>query len=165
VEAEEKERKKKEQKNYCRESTQHAPQRGSLNIKKSESIVQIFGKLLSTQSQKTCDKCDGGMIKKIHLTDAHPLLMLHVPFTDVKINRKIKISGKTLTLKGAVYYGEHHYTSRIVTQEQTVWFHDGMVTGGDIQYQKKKSLAMKDKFFNKCKHNSVTLLIYAIEQW
>ena len=31
-------------------------------------------------------------------------------------------------LKGVIYFGNHHFTSRWVSTDGTVWFHDGMVT-------------------------------------
>ena len=56
--------------------------------------------------------------------------------------------GKTLYLRGVVYYGNHHYTSRIIDIDRNVWFNDGMTTGRSSQSQ-GSAMKVKSKYFNK----------------
>lgn len=37
-------------------------------------------------------------------------------------------------LKGVVYFGDGHYTSKIIINHDQVWFHDGISTGHELQY-------------------------------
>jgi hypothetical protein len=50
----------------------------------------------------------------------------------IKLSRNIKFveNGKTtvLALRGMIYHGGYHFTSRIVSSDGNVWFHDGMTT-------------------------------------
>jgi hypothetical protein len=36
------------------------------------------------------------------------------------------------SLRGIVYYSNHHFTSRFVTGTGMIWFHDGMLTGSSL---------------------------------
>jgi hypothetical protein len=38
-------------------------------------------------------------------------------------------------LKGILYYGAEHFTSRVVTENDMTWYHDGMDTGGNLVYE------------------------------
>ena len=34
-----------------------------------------------------------------------------------------------LRLVGLIYFGQKHFTSRIIDKDKHVWYHDGMITG------------------------------------
>ena len=38
-------------------------------------------------------------------------------------------------LRGVIYFGEAHYTSRILNEDGNVWFHDGIATGNSVIYE------------------------------
>jgi hypothetical protein len=63
-------------------------------------------------------------------------------------------------LRGIVYYGSYHYTSRIVDVGGHVWFHDGMTTGRGMRSQGSIT-KLKPKDFTKCDRRSIALLVYA----
>ena len=114
-------------------------------------------------SQRICAECSGHMKKNTYLYDAPQLLILHIPCGDIKINRKMKISGKSMSLKGIVYHGRNHYTSRILTADKNVWFHDGMMTGSKSQHE-GTTVKIKSNFLNKCKRKSVVIVVYAQDE-
>ena len=35
-------------------------------------------------------------------------------------------------LRGIIYFGHHHFTSRFVSHHEVVWYHDGLVTGSSL---------------------------------
>ena len=41
----------------------------------------------------------------------------------------LQIDGYQYRLCGLIYYGSNHFTARIVTENQKVWFSDGMTNG------------------------------------
>jgi hypothetical protein len=137
-------------------------QRSALNIRHSDTVVKIFKRLLSLKSQKICSQCNGKMMKKTYLNDAPKLLILHLPYTEITIDLKIKLMRKTLSLRGIVYYGNYHYTSRIIDINRKVWFHDGMITGSSSQLE-GSAVNVEERYFNKCNHKNVALLVYAQE--
>ncbi|KAJ7500692.1 hypothetical protein B0H11DRAFT_765301 [Mycena galericulata] len=44
---------------------------------------------------------------------------------------QVSCSGRKVPLKlrGVIYHGSEHFTSRIITPGGGIWFHDGMTTG------------------------------------
>jgi hypothetical protein len=46
----------------------------------------------------------------------------------ISFKKKIKDNNMTalLYLKGIVYHGENHFTSRIITKDGKIWFNDGL---------------------------------------
>lgn len=38
-------------------------------------------------------------------------------------------------LRGVVYYGEHHFTCRVVSESGHIWYHDGMRTGSQLRME------------------------------
>ena len=41
----------------------------------------------------------------------------------------------TYKLQGIVYYGEAHFTSRVIYENGMVWHHDGLETGKNLVYE------------------------------
>ncbi|KAJ7831954.1 hypothetical protein B0H14DRAFT_2162560, partial [Mycena olivaceomarginata] len=37
-------------------------------------------------------------------------------------------------LRGIIYAGENHFTSRIIKENGAIWYHDGIATGRKCQY-------------------------------
>ena len=56
------------------------------------------------------------------------------PYTTTKTSHiiKLKVNNTTtlLYLKGIVYYGDNHFTSRIISKDGRIWFKDGITTRG-----------------------------------
>jgi hypothetical protein len=151
-------------------SALHAPSRSeisyfvelqcaALGIQKSDTIAKILGRLMSMPSNRTCTECKGAIQKNTYVEVALELLVLHLPCADVKINQKMKFCGQTMHLRGVVYYGSHHYTSRIIDTGGQVWFHEGMITGKDMCSQGSVT-KLKPKDFTKCNSRKITLLVY-----
>src|SRR5882762_10029565 len=62
-------------------------------------------------------------------------------------------------LKGIVYAGDFHYTSRVCAKG-LVWFHDGMVTGRSCTYEGKLNV-FTDSDLSVCNGKTSSLIIYA----
>jgi hypothetical protein len=65
-----------------------------------------------------------------------------------------------LKVRGLIYHGDFHFTSRIVGTDGIVWYHDGMTTGSTC-----KNEGGFDEFSNKDIMNSegkvLTMVVYA----
>jgi len=132
----------------------------SLNIQHSDSIADIFERFVNRDISRMCNKCDGAIRREICFNDIPKIFVFHLPHSTVKINPKMKIGGKVFRLRGIVYHGEYHYTARVISVNQNVWFHDGMNTGNSTLPQ-----GLLDKSFmselNKCSGKSVELIVYS----
>jgi hypothetical protein len=68
---------------------------------------------------------------------------------------------KVLQLKGMVYHGGFHFTSRIISSDGAVWFNDSMTTGR--QCEKDEHLeTMSGRKLMKCRGKKLVLAIYAL---
>ena len=89
------------------------------------------------------------------------LLILEYPYTTTKTSHKIKIKVTTLLyLKEIVYYGENHFTSRIISKDGKIWFNDRITTGVK-GIEEGHLYEMTDKNLRKCKGKDFVLAIYA----
>lgn len=62
-------------------------------------------------------------------------------------------------LRGIVYYGNYHFTSRIISENGTVWYHDGQTTAS--RCTREGSLIDADIDLHSCKGKAMKLVIYA----
>src|SRR5204862_281163 len=67
---------------------------------------------------------------------------------------------KTLDLRGIVYHGQYHFTSRIISSQKQVWYHDGMTTGKSCSYDGMLN-DMTDNDLRKCRQRYLSLAVYA----
>jgi hypothetical protein len=79
---------------------------------------------------------------KIQFDDVPHLLVLEVAsagnvppslFMDIQIKDKMH----RYQLRGAAYFGNAHFVSRIITSDMHVWYHDGIETRGVMEYEGK----------------------------
>jgi hypothetical protein len=64
-------------------------------------------------------------------------------------------------LKGIIYFGDFHFTTRIFNYNGTVWYHDGMENRGKCQYECDQS-DISSTDLKKCNTKNACLLIYII---
>ena len=73
--------------------------------------------------------------------------------------------GETLIhmkLRGIVYFGDFHFTSRIIDSNENVWFHDSMVTG-QTSSNEGKLHEYTTKSMKTCKGKNAAVVVYACE--
>ncbi|KAJ7133229.1 hypothetical protein C8R44DRAFT_565621, partial [Mycena epipterygia] len=84
------------------------------------------------KTNKECT-CGSGMLKMVRVDRPPPLMYLTLSDTTILIDPAINITtGETrhrYALRGIIYGGENHFTSRIVMPNGNVWYHDGIETG------------------------------------
>ncbi|KAF9459929.1 hypothetical protein BDZ94DRAFT_1170775 [Collybia nuda] len=58
--------------------------------------------------------------------------VLEYPHTNIETSHQIKsvVNRKpnSLYLRGIIYHGDNHFTSRIISRKGQIWYHDGMLT-------------------------------------
>src|SRR5262245_20647419 len=131
-------------------------QRSDLNITNKDSIISILDRLLYQPTSRRCNNCNDILYKNISLLDPPELLIIHLPYTDVKINTSFKLCYKSYKLKCVVYYGNNHYTSFIISTDNSIWYHDGIETGRNMLSNKNN----KSKKWNKYNDKNAVLFVY-----
>ena len=67
---------------------------------------------------------------------------------------------KTLYLCAVVYHGENHFTSRVITSEDDVWFNNGRVTEKQCEYEGKLQL-LDHNHLNNFRNKILILAVYS----
>lgn len=91
------------------------------------------------RTQHQCATCKNPMIMKFNLCYPPPLIAFDFawqnPDIDTQLEISIRESNFLYRLRGIIYFGDNHFTARIVSNEGTTWFHDGMETREHVIYE------------------------------
>lgn len=101
------------------------------------TLAGVFGYEDQIESERTCPKCaeltqTHRMNKMIKVTAVPPILILALecerhfiaPYIKIPFNGNIY----KLKLRDVIYGGQFHFTSRIISSDGTIWYHDGITT-------------------------------------
>ena len=120
---------------------------------------------LGHHSHDFCPECQARMTWKIFYKGFPSILTLEYPDTDIKTSHKMFFAADdqkvTLYLRGVIYLGGFHFTSRIIHSDGTVWYHDGQK--GHACKKQGHLRSMEDKDLRKCKGRKLMLAVYAQE--
>ena len=120
--------------------------------------------VLNRRTQANCPECLSGMTQPIQYNSLPKILIFEYPDCNIRTSHMVQCTtgGQTVTLylRGIVYHGEHHFTSRIITQEGNIWYHDGIGTGKICQNDGTLN-ATSDAQLKQCRNRSLVLAIYA----
>ena len=79
-----------------------------------------------------CPECFSAMMQPISFKFAPNVLIFEINSRNIKLSKTLKFEqeGETVVLdvKGLIYHGDFHFTSRIIETDDIVWYHDGMTT-------------------------------------
>ena len=119
---------------------------------------------LEHETHERCPQCFSAMMQPISFKSAPNVLIFEINSRNIKLNKTLKFEqeGETVVLdvRGLIYHGDFHFTSRIIGTDGIVWYHDGMTTGsgceneGDIDKLSSRDLL-------KCKGKKLILVVYA----
>ena len=93
-----------------------------------------------------------------------PILAFHFagqkPFIDSTFT--VNINGQIITyiLSGVIYFGNYHFTSRIIDKSGLIWFHDGIATKNDVIYE---GTITSNIDLSVCKERFASAAIYSIK--
>ena len=92
------------------------------------------------------------------------VLVFEINSKNIKISKTLKFvqDGETVVLdvRGLIYHGDFHFTSRIIGNDNNVWYHDGMTTGSTCENQGDFD-SFSTKELLKCKGKRLLLVMYA----
>jgi len=134
-----------------------------MNLKNSSTASCLQEKFKSCHPRLRCH-C-GGKIDIVTKFEIVPKILAFSvnDATLVEVSKKISFSDSNslvvFGLKGIVYFGDFHYTARIVN-EGHVWFHDGITTGKNCKNEGKLS-TFTNKELSSCNDKMISLAIYA----
>jgi hypothetical protein len=119
---------------------------------------------LQHETHEICPQCFSAMMQPISFKSAPNVLIFEINSRNIKLSKTLKFEqeGETVVLdvRGLIYHGDFHFTSRIIGTDGIVWYHDGMTTGsrceseGDFDKLSSRNLL-------KCKGKKLILVVYA----
>ena len=87
---------------------------------------------LCEQTLRTCSSCPEKQMLLHEFVYPLPLLALdfagHNICIDFEINVPISNRNIKYKLRGIIYFGDAHFTSRVLLDNGSIWFHDGILT-------------------------------------
>jgi hypothetical protein len=119
---------------------------------------------LQKPTKKKCPDCGNNLIKYKYYTEIPKVMAFEYPNQKITTSPKImfKSNGQTTTLhlRGIVYHGENHFTSRIISPGGDIWFHDGITTEKSCESDGHLNTT-SDKQLKNCKGKKLVLAVYA----
>jgi hypothetical protein len=100
--------------------------------------LQDFVHRYETHASAFCRVCGVRLVRRSSFNWLPPLLnfdLSHRP--EIAIDHRIVVTTKNqisanYKLRGIMYYGDHHFTSRFVSRHGVVWYHDGVATRSSL---------------------------------
>ncbi|KAF6747328.1 hypothetical protein DFP72DRAFT_821903, partial [Ephemerocybe angulata] len=135
-------------------------------------LVSIGGEALSLQNfidesalpLRRCHSCDGEIcVKNVY---SEVLTFQCIETTEMMFNDRIEVGlWGTYRLAGLIYYGNDHFTSRVITRDNKVYFHDGM-DGGHSTYEGILGRSFPTGNLRKCDGRTPSLAVYVLaDRW
>jgi hypothetical protein len=85
---------------------------------------------LAQKNNENSPHCLSQILQPIAFKACPSLLVFQIDSTNVKISKKIKFvqdgENVVLDIRGLIYYSGFHFTSRIITFNGDIWYHDGI---------------------------------------
>jgi hypothetical protein len=92
---------------------------------------------LEHETYERCPQCFSAMMQPISFKSVPSVLVFEINSRNIKVSKTLKFEqgGETVVLdvRGLIYHGESHFTSRIIGTDGIVWYHDGMTTGDSCE--------------------------------
>jgi len=109
-----------------------------------------------------CEECNQCLQHSYSFSRIPDLIVFEFEGKNICIDPEVTITcrnnqSSTMKLWGVIYYGELHYTSCIMINEQ-IWFHNGISTGTNMEYD-GQLLPTTDLLH--CKGKQANIAIYA----
>ena len=127
---------------------------GDIALKNKSYVLMSAVRQTSVQSwlanfkeniERRCNTCMGRLYREFKLIYAPPLIVLDfsglefIQSQQMVINTSFNVTiddnEYTYKLRGIIYYGDFHFTSRIIYENGMTWFHDGMITMDRLIYE------------------------------
>ena len=126
---------------------------------------RLMDKWITHESRYSCTACKIKLHMGRHFQSIPKLFVISVPdeitFTVTKTISMSFADGviKHYSLSGLIYYGQAHFVSRFIDKFNNVWFHDGMLNGGQSQLEREIS-SYTEEHLGTCGNKELAAVIY-----
>ena len=115
-------------------------------------------------SAEKCPECLSNMISRVYYTYFPSMLVFDHSTYTIKPSKYLKFTGPSnkmikYHLRGLLYFGNFHFTSRVISPEGDVWYHDGMNMGSECRSQGHRKF-MNNQDWQTCHGRKLVTSIY-----
>jgi hypothetical protein len=121
----------------------------------------------SESSTHLCQECNQSLLRTFSFSRLPDIIVFEFEGNELHIDPEVTITTRdnqshTIKLKGVIYYGELHYTSHVVVNNEQLWFpgHDGISTGANMEYNGLLQSSV-DLMHSICRGKEACITIYA----
>jgi hypothetical protein len=118
-------------------------------------------------THKRCPNCNHKMKQVVFYNQVPNIVILEYPMRNIQTSHGLEFlteegEKQVLQLRGIVYHGGYHFTSRIVSAGQHIWYHDGINTGKTCL---RDSILgnLTDNKLRQCRGRDLVLACYALK--
>jgi hypothetical protein len=130
----------------------------------SYSSIGSWVSNLGESTQHICPLCNDSVHMKFTFCQPWPLIAFEFPWQHpiIDVRLIINLNGLDIQyiLRGVVYFGQEHFTSRIISDAGLVWFHDGITTGRSVISEGHVDTVDS---LNTCRGKQAAVAIYAMD--
>jgi hypothetical protein len=77
------------------------------------------------------------MMQPISFKTSPSMLIFEINTRNIKVSKTLKFEQESRTVvldvRGLIYHGDFHFTSRIIGTDGIVWYHNGIITGSNCE--------------------------------
>jgi len=120
---------------------------------------------LSQTTHRRCPICKNKMKQIVFYNEIPDIVILEYPMKNIQTSHNLEFmteagGTKVLKLRGIVYHGGYHFTSRIVFSKQDTWYHNGINTGKKC-LREGTLVNLSNDTLKVCRGRDLTLAVYA----
>ena len=118
---------------------------------------------MTEETNKSCIICNERLTLIQEFTFPLPLIALDfshqmLPLVNI-FTISIENTETSYKLRGIIYFGDSHFIARVISDNDMVWFHDGITTGHNLIYE---GMLNNDLLLNQCKGKNAIAAIYVM---
>ena len=92
--------------------------------------------LMRTKSTRKCPQCQTKVDTVFHFREPPSFIVMGIyDSLNVIMEHVINATGYEYKLRGLIYYGDHHFSCRVIDEVGGVWFNDGIHTKSVCSYE------------------------------
>lgn len=133
---------------------------------KDHNISECLNLLLLRKTSVACPQCKRKLAQRIQFDHLSQFMTFVTNGLHIELEQTIQLSHDNSEYKlcDIIYYGQFHFTSRIISVNGDIWYNDGMTTGTKSILEGNLSIVNKQTLL-KVHGKKCSVMIYVKVQW
>jgi hypothetical protein len=131
---------------------------GGITSGSIQSDIDLFVNVTGSK----CTTCNDSLLRKFKFVCSPQILAYPVSGVNMTVNHTlaVPVEGQLhqYCLRGVIYHGSNHFTTRFISSAGLVWFHDGIATGRSMEYEGM----LDDVVLTQCRSKQASMSLYVL---